>query len=158
MKSFLIYLFIPLLFISQERHIDTSVSGCTNLRLMQLSWERTGDFATDDIFTAENRGNLMEVKIDNPNLTTYTHGDYTYTIIDDIDSLKNDGIDDYKRSVIRTFKDREMDYKDEGVAVKVSFYNSDYEATAIAFITFKKWTTACEWVGVSDAYLDFGED
>ena len=156
MKTFLIFLFTPLLLISQERNIEESLSGCANWTLMEIAWEVTGDFATDDIFTAKNRGNLTEVKIDNPNLTTYTHGDYTYTIIDDIDSLKNDGIDDYKRSVIRTFKDMEMDYKDGGVAVKVSFKHTTFEgATALAFITFKKHKTACEWVGVSDAYLEF---
>ncbi len=158
MKAFLIFLLIPILFISQEKNIDEPISGCTNLRLMQLAWERTGDFATRDVFTAENRGNLMEVEIDNPNLKTYTHGDYTYTIIDDIDSLKNEGLDDHKVSVIETFEDNEMDYKDGGVAVKVSFYNSIFEATKFAFITFKKHETACEWVGVSGAYLDFEED
>jgi hypothetical protein len=159
MKTFLILLIIPFLLISQHDNIEKSKSGCTNLRLMQLAWERTGDFPVkDDVFTAKNRGNLMEAEIDNPNLTTYTHGDYTYTIIDDIDSLKNEGIDDHKVSVIETFEDMEMDYKDGGVAVKVSFYNSVFEATKFAFITFKKHETACEWVGFSAAYLDFGED
>ncbi len=158
MKTFLFFLLIPFLVISQEENIGKPISGCKNFRLMQLAWEVTNDFAVDDIFTAENRGNLIEVEIDNPNLTTYTHGDYTYTIINDIDSLKNEGLDDHKVSVIETFEDMEMDYKDGGVAVKVSFYSPSYEATSFAFITFKKHKVACEWVGVSGAYLDFGKD
>jgi len=41
------------------------------------------------------------------------------------------------------------------VAVKVEFFNEVFEATKFAFITFKKHSNACEWVGVSGAYLDF---
>ena len=116
--------------------------------MLHKSWFSVGSEANYFTFTAENIGEFDMYSIPS-NQSSITVGDYTYTIVDDIDSLPDKFMSEDRTFVINTFIDFQMDYSDRGGAVKVEFLDPESGLELRAYVTFRKYEDSCLWVGVS---------
>lgn len=128
--------------------------SCTNLRLIQLSWDTVNSKGNEDMYSAKNTMLNILPQNSDESVVEMKHGDYTYTIIDDINSLPDDGfLNDQRSSVLETYESLEVSPNPNGVVVKVKYYDDVYERDAFSFISYKRYDDVCQWVGISAPYL-----
>ena len=135
--------------------LASSVSlACTNESMLHRSWFSVTSESFYYTFTAENIGELDFDSIP-AGATKITVGDYTYSIVEDIDALPDKFMSEDRSFVISTFRRDGMDYKNNGAAVRVDFFDPESELDVRAYVTFKKNPESCYWVGVSQVVTSY---